>query len=129
MDRKFCRVCMIVIATLLWLVSVLPAQMATGNIVGRVTDSSGALVADVEVTTLNPATGVTSRTATDEQGIYRLLYLAPGSYQLTYRKPGFNTLQRTEIMLCSNDTLSLDVQLAVGNLVERVEVSAATPLL
>jgi hypothetical protein len=119
----------LVIFTLLGLASMLTAQVATGNIVGRVTDASGALVAGVEVTALNPATAVTSRATSDEEGIYRLLYLAPASYEVTYRKAGFSTLQRTEIFLRSNDTLSLDVQLSVGNLVERVEVTAATPLL
>jgi Carboxypeptidase regulatory-like domain len=129
MHRRFVPVFIVLAATLIGLISVLPAQMATGNIVGRITDPSGALVADVEVTALNPATGVANRVTTDEQGIYRLMYLAPASYQLTYRKAGFNTVQRNEIMLRSNDTLSLDTQLAVGNIVERVEVSAATPLL
>ena len=57
------------------------------------------------MTAINAATGVTSRAVTDEEGIYRLLYLAPASYNLTYRKAGFSTLQRTEIMLRSNDTL------------------------
>src|SRR5204863_4935591 len=108
----------LVIFALLGLASVLPAQVATGNIVGRVTDASGAVVAGIEVTAVNPATGVTSRGTTDDQGIYRLLYLAPASYNLTYRKSGFSTLQRTDITLRSNDTLSLDVQLAVGNIVE-----------
>ena len=64
-----------------------------------------------------------------EEGMYRLLYLAPASYNITYRKSGFSTLQRTEIMLRSNDTLTLDAQLAVGNIVEKIEVTAATPLL
>jgi hypothetical protein len=118
-----------VIFTLLGFVSLLTAQVATGNIVGRVTDANGALVTGVEVTARNPATAVTSRATSDEEGIYRLMYLAPSSYSLTYQKAGFSTLQRTEIFLRSNDTLSLDVQLAVGNLVERIEVTAATPLL
>ena len=127
MNRKL-RFVLIIVA-LLGLTSVMSAQVATGNIVGRVTDASGALVAGVEVTAVNPATSVTSRATTDEEGIYRLLYLAPATYSVTYRKSGFSTLQRTEIFLRSNDTLSLDVQLSVGNLVERIEVTAATPLL
>src|SRR6266849_10505926 len=90
------------IFAVLALASALPAQVSTGNIVGRVTDASGALIADVEVTAVNPSTGVTGRATTDEQGIYRLPYLAPASYNLTYRKPGFNTLHRTEIALRSN---------------------------
>ena len=90
---------------------------------------SGALAGGVEVTAINAATGVTSRAVTDEEGLYRLLYLPPAGYNVTYRKPGFSPLQRTEVMLRSNDTLTLDVQLAVGNIVERIEVTASTPLL
>ncbi|MCZ2079970.1 MAG: TonB-dependent receptor [Bryobacteraceae bacterium] len=105
------------------------AQTATGNIMGRVTDSTGAVVTSVEVTALNPATGVTSRTVTDETGLYRFFYLAPATYNLTFTKPGFSTLQRTAIVLRSNDTLTVDVQLAVGNVVEQVEVTGTTPLL
>ena len=119
----------LLIFALLGLSSALSAQVATGNIIGRVTDGSGAVAGGVEVTAINAATGVTSRAVTDEEGIYRLLYLAPAGYNVTYRKPGFSTLQRTEVMLRSNDTLTLDVQLAVGNIVERIEVTASTPLL
>ena len=57
----------IVIFALLGLTSLLPAQVATGNIVGRVTDSSGAL-RRVEVTAINPATGVTSRAVPTMRG-------------------------------------------------------------
>jgi hypothetical protein len=105
------------------------AQTATGNLIGRVTDASGASVAGVEVAALNPATGVTTRATSDESGLYRLLYLAPGTYDVTFTRTGFSTLQRREIALRSNDTLTVDVQLAVGNVVERVQVTGAAPLL
>src|SRR6188472_4097103 len=98
----------LLIFALLGLASVLSAQVATGNIVGRVTDASGALAGGVEATATNVATGVTSRAVTDEEGMYRLLYLAPASYNVTYRKSGFSTMDRIQIMLRSNDTLSLD---------------------
>ena len=127
MHRSLCSLA--VVFTLLVLAPVLAAQVATGNIIGRVTDASGAVITNVEVTAVNPATGVTSRATADEQGMYRLLYLAPAIYNVTYQKTGFSTLQRAEIALRSNDTLSLDVQLAIGNVVERVDVTAATPLL
>ncbi|MCC6862299.1 MAG: TonB-dependent receptor [Bryobacterales bacterium] len=110
-------------ATLGW------AQTATGSIIGRVTDATGAIVDAVEVTAVNPATGITTRTVSDREGIFRLLYLPPATYNLTFRKPGFSTLERTQIALRSNDTLTLDAQLAVGNVVEKIEVTAQTPLL
>ena len=105
------------------------AQVPTGNIVGRVTDSSGAIVAGVEVTATNPAKGTTARVLTDEQGMYRLFYLEPASYTIRLQKPGFTSLERTGVDLRSNDTLSLDLQLAVGNVIEKVEVTGAPPLL
>ena len=110
-------------------VSRLCAQTATGTIMGQITDSSGSLLVGVEVAALNPAKGIVSRTVSDEQGIYRIFYLDPASYVLTFQKPGFNTLQRSGLVLRSNDTLSVDIQMAVGNVVEKVEVTAAAPLL
>jgi len=105
------------------------AQVSTGNIVGRVTDSTGAVITAVEVTATNPAKGTTTRVVSDEQGMYRFFYLEPGSYTLTFQKPGFTTVQRPNIDLRSNDTLSVDSQLGVGSVVERVDVQASAPLL
>ncbi len=108
---------------------ILTAQVATGNITGRITDPTGAVVAGVDVTATNPAKGFTTRASSDEQGVYRLLYLEAATYTLTFRQTGLTTLERSGVVLRSNDTLSVDVQLSVGAIVEKVEVTAATPLL
>ena len=55
----------------------LQAQVATGNIIGRITDKTGAVVPGVTVTSLDPAKGLKSETVSDDQGMYRLLYLGP----------------------------------------------------
>ena len=65
----------------------------------------------------------------DEQGIYRFFYLNPATYRITFEKAGFSTLQRDNISLRSNDTLAVDIQMSVGNLVEKVSVNATAPLL
>ncbi|HLJ17275.1 MAG TPA: carboxypeptidase regulatory-like domain-containing protein [Bryobacteraceae bacterium] len=104
------------------------AQTATGNIVGRVTDTSGAVVAGVEVTAMNPDKGLTFRTTTDQEGIYRFYYLAPATYNLSFQHAGFASVERPGIALQSNETPTVDVQLAVGNVVQKLEVTAATPL-
>lgn len=104
-------------------------QTATGNIIGHITDSTGSLLPGVAVTALNPAKGITQRTVSDEQGIYRFFYLDPASYKLTFTKDGFATLEREGLALRSNDTLTVDVQLNVGSVVEKLEVNAAAPLL
>jgi hypothetical protein len=105
------------------------AQTATGTILGHVTDSSGAAVPGVAVTALNPDKGFTTRTVSDDQGIYRFFYLAPAAYKLTFEKSGFATLEHDGIELRSNDTLTIDVQVQLGNLSQKVEVNAAPPML
>src|SRR5512147_1026521 len=92
--------------------SALFGQAPTGNITGRITDSTGAIVVGVQVEALNPAKGIVTRATTDEQGTFRLLYLEPATYNLTFTHSGFSTLQRSGVVLRSNDTLPLDVQLS-----------------
>src|SRR5258708_15744402 len=67
-------------------------QTATGNIVGRVTDSSGAVLTGVNVTALNPEKGLKFRTVTDNEGVYRFFYLAPATYTLTFDPAGFGPI-------------------------------------
>src|ERR1700716_488788 len=78
-------------------------QTATGNIVGRVTDSSGAVLTGVSVTALNPEKGLTFRTVTDHEGVYRFFYLAPATYTLTFTQTGFGSVERRGIQLQSNE--------------------------
>jgi hypothetical protein len=104
-------------------------QTATGTIIGHISDPSGSVLAGVEVTALNPEKGITKRTISDEQGIYRFFYMDPASYKLSFQKSGFSTLDREGIALRSNDTVTIDVQMSVGSVVEKVEVNAAAPLL
>ncbi|MEO7142671.1 MAG: carboxypeptidase-like regulatory domain-containing protein, partial [Bryobacteraceae bacterium] len=107
----------------------LMGQSATGNIIGHVTDSTGAAIAGVDVTAMNPATGLSVRAATDEQGVFRFYYLTPGAYTVTFQHAGFSSVERSGIILQSNETPSVDVQLVVGNVIQKVEVTAASPLL
>ena len=120
------------ITAVLWLIvgsgNALFGQTATGNIVGRVTDSTEAVIAGVDVTAFNPEKGLTFRTVTDQEGIYRFFYLAPATYKLTFSHPGFSTVERSGILLQSNETPSVDTQLAVGNVVQKTEVTATSPL-
>jgi hypothetical protein len=107
----------------------LDAQVATGNIIGRLTDSSGAVIPEVSVASVNPSKGIRTEVSSDEQGMFRLLYLEPATYTLTFSKAGFATLQRSGLILRSNDTLRMDIELKVGNIVEQIEVTGAPPLL
>ena len=104
-------------------------QAATGTIIGHITDSSGAAVQGVVVVALNPDKGISARTVSDEQGIYRIFYLDPAVYKLTFEKPGFAVLEHNGIELRSNDTLTVDTQIQLGSLTQKVEVNAVPPML
>src|SRR5579885_36592 len=120
--------CVLAIALLVGSASALFAQSATGNIIGHVTDATGAAVAGAEVSAINAEKGLTFKTVTDEQGIFRFFYLAPATCLLTFQHVGFNSVERPDILLRSNETPTVDVQLSVGNVVQKLEVQAEAPL-
>jgi hypothetical protein len=60
------------------LAACLLGQEFQGTILGRITDSSGAVVPDVQVKVVNTETGASSSTKTNAQGNYRVPFLLPG---------------------------------------------------
>jgi len=64
--------------------------VATGSILGTVTNDSGAVVRDAQVTITGP-TGQTIIATTDEQGIYSSGLLVPGVYTVRVAAKGFKT--------------------------------------
>ncbi|MEX2262973.1 MAG: TonB-dependent receptor [Bryobacteraceae bacterium] len=93
------------------------------------TDSTAAILTGVSVTVRNVETGVARSTVTNEEGIYRVPYLNPGLYEVTYEAGGFRRLLQSNVQVRSTETTRLNVSLEVGAVVESVEVSAATELL
>jgi len=67
------------------------AQSTGGRILGRVADSSGAVLGDVKVTATNEATGIARDTKTNTSGDYVFLELPVGTYALSFDLSGFKT--------------------------------------
>lgn len=107
----------------------LPAQNATSTVFGTVTDPTGAVVPDAEVTIRNVATGVTYPTTTNGQGVYRISQLPPGSYTLEVRHPGFASKQTEPFTLVVGESSQQNIGLQTGNVTQTVSVSAASVLL
>jgi len=96
---------------------------------GTVKDTSGAVMPGVTVEAASPVLiEKVKSTITDENGLYRIVDLRPGTYTLTFTLPGFNTQTRDQIELQSNFTATIDVALSVGTLQESVTVSGASPV-
>ncbi|HMF95955.1 MAG TPA: carboxypeptidase regulatory-like domain-containing protein [Vicinamibacterales bacterium] len=102
----------------------------TGSIAGQVKDTSGAVLPGVTVEVSSPVLIEKVRTATsDGQGNYKIIELRPGTYTVVFTLPGFNTLKRDGIVLTSDFTATVNVELRVGAVEETVTVTAESPLI
>jgi hypothetical protein len=100
------------------------AQSATGEIVGKVTDPAGAVVAGANVSVKSVATGREVTAISDDQGGYGITNLQPGLYDVTVQGGNFKASnQRVQVTIGSK--VSVDTQLALTDVVgETVSVIA-----
>jgi hypothetical protein len=110
-------------------VSMLSAQESRGQIIGRVSDPSGAVIAAASVHALNLATNVSTSATTSETGDFTLPFLVAGEYQVTVEVQGFKTYQRRGIPVRIQDSVTLNITLQLGSATESVEVTAEAPVL
>ena len=101
------------------------AQETRATVTGTVRDSQGARIPGVTVTVLNTDTNVSTDGVTNESGVFTVQKLQPGPVKITAALPGFKTFVREGITLRTAETVTVDVQLAVGGLEETITVSAA----
>lgn len=104
-------------------------QAQSGTIVGLVTDQGGSAVADAKVTLVNEGTNFTRVATTNSSGQYVASSVPTGNYSITAELAGFQKLVRSGIQLTAADTLTVDLELKIGNVQETVEVTATPPLL
>src|ERR1700726_625368 len=119
-------------ATVALLLSVLCAhpvhgQVVGGTISGTISDRSGAVVANATVSLTNLATGVTTAVQTNAQGLYSMPNLLPGNYQESVSASGFETAVRNRIVLAVGSQMVSNIEMKVGAINERVEVSDQPP--
>jgi hypothetical protein len=96
----------------------------TGSISGSVTDASGAVVSEAEVTVRNLGTNLSRTTATSSSGAYSVTDLPVGTYEITVKKTGFRSFKAADVPLTVAQVLTLNAQLQVGSTNEAVEVVA-----
>ncbi len=98
------------------------AQQATATLTGVVTDSNGAVIPGASVTATNSATNLSRTTSTNDEGDYVISSLPVGSYVVKVFAPNFDFRVFENINLNVGQTLSLNTDLEVRNLSNRVEV-------
>jgi hypothetical protein len=104
------------------------AQRTTGEIIGRVTDESGAVLPGVTVTIRGLGVAGAPTTVTSDTGEYRFPVLPAGTYDLEFVLQGFGSLRRASIPVGVGATVSIDVTLGVSALAETVTVTGESPV-
>jgi outer membrane receptor protein involved in Fe transport len=103
------------------------AQVAGATLSGTVTDASGAAVPNAKVSIKNSATGVVRDVTSDSAGFYSVPNLLPGVYNTTVEAAGFSTSVQTGLTLSVGASKALNIALQVGQVSEKVEVTASAP--
>ena len=114
---------------LLTLATCLAGQQTTASINGTITDASGAVVPNAQITVTNPSTGFSRDTVSGSAGDYNLAFLTPGTYEMKVQAKGFATVQQKGITLLVGRAVTLNQVLKAGSATEVVEVSAAPPMI
>lgn len=99
-------------------------QSATGTILGVIHDATGSVVPKARVVARNAGTNAVSEAVSNEEGAYTLPLLPVGSYVIEVNASGFKAYRQEGIRLQVNQQARVDVVLTVGEVTERIEVTA-----
>jgi hypothetical protein len=131
MSKKnfFMGICFFLILNLAVFCGLSFAQRITGKIIGEVTDEEGTPLPGVTVEISSPSLmgGVHSQ-ITSEDGGYRFINLPPGTYKLVFSLEGFPTVERRNIKVSLNTTVTEDIILKLSTVEESIVVTAESPV-
>jgi hypothetical protein len=111
-----------------WSASVF-AQAPAASVVGRVTDSTGAVIPGVAIKVANSGTNLAQQSKSNEVGDFTIPFLNPGRYTLEASLTGFHTYKHSEFTLEVDQALRLDIRLEVGSATESITVTDTPPVL
>jgi hypothetical protein len=122
---RWTAVCLAVL--LISIPTFLSAQGASGRIVGRLADPTGAVLAHAKVTLTNEATAISRVALTNDSGDYSFVDVVPGTYTLQFELAGFKKNVQKGVTLDVNQVVTLNSTLQIGASQETVEVTSEAP--
>jgi Carboxypeptidase regulatory-like domain/TonB dependent receptor len=102
---------------------------STGQIVGEVTDPTGAVIPGAKVTVREPATGMTRAADANSVGRYTVPLLSPGTYEVTVTLTGFRTFTDTNVAVNAATSTTVNAQLPLGVATQQVIVATGAEML
>jgi len=108
--------------TLLFITPAFSQSTTAGDIAGTVTDPSGAVVPNAQITAKSKATGAIQKATSNNEGFYRFSLLHPGSYTVEASAPGFQA-QNTQVEVGVGQASTANIRLAVSGATTTIEVT------
>jgi hypothetical protein len=105
------------------------AQLTTADILGTVTDNSGAVISDANVTIENLGTRETRTAKTNSRGEYDFTLLPIGNYSIKVDMASFVEFSATNLAVQAGDRYRVDVHLQIGQVAQQVVVTGTPPAL
>lgn len=105
------------------------AQFDTASVLGTLRDESGAVLAGVNVTLTNMATGISTATQTDANGNYEFLTVRIGTYKIEASLASFSTARLENVRVTVGARQRVDLVMKVGEVTTTIEVSETAALL
>ena len=102
----------------------LHAQETRGRILGRVADATKSAIPGASVTVTDVARGAMTVATTNDQGLFQVNYLLPGTYRVVVEISGFKKYTQDGVQVQIAQTRELTIVLEVGGMEESVNVVA-----
>jgi hypothetical protein len=103
------------------------SEASSGQIAGRVLDSSGAVIPGVVVAIVNEATSIHREAVTNAEGQYAFPLLPIGTYALVATLKGFQSVREPNLQVTVGSALRRDLILQVGDVRDTVNVGTDPP--
>lgn len=130
LPKRFLPAILLIAAISFFFEGVAPGQATyTAQLRGTVTDETGAVIRGAKVTITDQATNISSKATTNDSGLYIFTALRPTTYMLRIEAPGFEVIERKNVVLAVAQQASLDATLRPAVAAESVEVVDTAPLL
>jgi hypothetical protein len=104
-------------------------QLTTADILGTVTDASGAVIPNAQITLTNLGTQEKRTITSNAAGDYTFTLLPVGHYSIAVKAKGFKSFSTSDLAVEAGDRARADAHMDLGAEDQTVTVEASTPLL